>query len=315
MSAAMSPSLTRSERIKQQTRRLVEYSLRAVPWTVAHAARDRALLLSIFRYKSIEGRGSFTVAGPRPISLVATDSSITRLLYWYGADGYEQNEVFWWRRLCERSASVLEIGANIGYYTIQGALAAPDIPYTSVEAHPVSVELLRRNLALNSVSSVSVVAAAVVGTATQDFVELALPDLEKMTAPTGAFLSVGTEGVGRAARPELDPVPAIAASELVGDADLVKLDIEGSEYDVLSEISEVLIERRASVLIEVIRDTPRLRTLLLEFARQRYGFYLVSGTELEAVPSDVIESADLAAVYGSRDVAVIADERVASFRS
>lgn len=98
------------------------------------------------------------------------------MLYCYGQEGYEGHEVSWWRHFCRQSHGVLEIGANIGYYTVQGALAAPGIPYTTVVAHPESADVVRRNLELNAIHHVKVIQAAVVGTTDVTTVELALPD-------------------------------------------------------------------------------------------------------------------------------------------
>jgi FkbM family methyltransferase len=284
-----------------------------VPRTALEKARERQILVSVLRHSSIAALGSFTVPGSNPITLAAVDSRLTRMLYWYGADGYEQNEVFWWRRLCEQATGILEIGANIGYYTVHGALAAPNTPYLAVEAHPSTIAILRRNLALNSLDHVNTIHGAVVGTPVADHLDLALPDFEQYEAPTGAFLNSGTEGVGeRRAAHRTISVPALGASALVSGVDLIKLDIEGAEYDVLHALKDTILEGRVTVLVEVLRNTPRLRSLLLDLERQGYGFWLVSGTELRRVPGSAIESSDIYTTYGSRDVAVIPDERRAS---
>src|SRR3712207_7346831 len=58
----------------------------------------------------------------------------------------------WWRKLCRASERVLELGANVGYFSVQGALAAPQARYTAVEPHPFSVDVCRdrKSTRLNS---------------------------------------------------------------------------------------------------------------------------------------------------------------------
>ena len=68
----------------------------------------------------------------------------------------------WWRLLCRRSAAVIELGSNIGYWAVQGAKAGPAARYVAVEPHPESARICRANLALNDVTSVDVVEAAAV---------------------------------------------------------------------------------------------------------------------------------------------------------
>lgn len=311
--APMPPKLTTGQRLRLRARQTLGVALKAVPLSAIEHARRRRILVPLLRHRSIAGLGSFTIPSTPPIKLVAVDSRLTRMLYWYGSEGYEDNEVFWWKKLCQEASGILEVGANIGYYTVQGALSAPETPYTAVEAHPATVEILKRNLALNDIAHVRVVQAAVVGRPESDHLELSLPDFEQYAAPTGAFLSSGTEGVAaRRAAGRSVSVPAVASASLIDGVDLVKLDIEGAEYEVLNGILTTLIERRALLLVEVLRDTPKLRSLLLELDRHAYGFWLVSGPTLRRVPAQAIESDNIAAVYGSRDLAVIPEERRAA---
>lgn len=89
----------------------------------------------------------------------------------------------------------------------------------------------------------------------------------------------------------------------------MKLDIEGSEYLVLEPIIESLGERRATILVEVLRDTPKLRALLGRLADCGYRYWLVSGPSLQEVSKDELMSVDLNAVYGCRDLAAVPIER------
>lgn len=299
------------QRARVAARVAAGHGLRAVPLTVIEAARRRHLLAGVLRHRSIADLGEFTVSGRFPVRLAAVDSRLARMLYWYGEHGYEANEVLWWRHLCAGAQGILEIGANIGYYTVQGALAAPDVPYMSVEAHPESVAIVRRNLSLNSIDHVRVVHGAVVGETTGDeLVELALPELEHYVAPTGAFVASGTEGVGtRRPSDRSISVPAIATASLIDGVDLVKLDIEGFEHTVLAPILQPLVERRATILVEVLRDTPMLRSQLSGLATKGYRFWLVSGPELRKVPVGALKHVDFFAEYGCRDLAAIPRER------
>ena len=71
------------------------------------------------------------------VALVRADSFVTERQYWFGEKfGYEPGGIYWWRNFCSKSERILELGANIGYYTVQGARCAADAHYTAVEPHP-----------------------------------------------------------------------------------------------------------------------------------------------------------------------------------
>ncbi len=285
-------------------------TLGLVPLAAVRAAQRRGVLRPVLRHRDLSGLDTVTVPGPNGIRLAAVDSRLVRLLYWYGEEAVEGHEVHWWRHFCRRSTSILEIGANIGYYTVQGALAAPDVPYRAVEAHPTSAATVRRNLELNHITNVDLVEAAAVGSPDITSVELALPELERYATPTGAFVRDATEGV-EARRPATASitVPAVPASTLAEGVDLVKLDIEGSEHLVLEPILDQLVERRATILIEVLRETPKLRSLLAGLAGSDYRFWVVADVELREIGTESLLRDDLLAVHGSRDIAVVPRER------
>lgn len=277
--------------------------------------RVLATALGILRHRPLSPLSEFTLpAGPAteqsPVRLAAVESRLVRLLYWYGPAGYERDETAWWGRFCSHSRHVLELGANIGYYTVLGALAAPRTRYVAVEAHPDSVAVLRRNTELNALENVEVVHAAVLGDAATATAELALPDQERYRAPTGAFLRTGTEGVGtRRPAGTTITVPTVAVSDLITGVDLVKLDIEGLEHEVLAAAFDTVVANRVTVLVEVLRDTPRLRELLGELRNANYLLLAVGARALSVLPASELATVDLTARYGGRDVIVLPGEK------
>ncbi|MCW2536833.1 MAG: Methyltransferase, FkbM family, partial [Modestobacter sp.] len=97
-----------------------------------------------------------------------------------------------WRSFCRSAQSVLELGANVGYFTVQAAKAAPGVRHVAVEPHPFSLQICRANLALNHVSSVELVGAAAVSDPTVSSVRLLVP-ADQLATPTVAFLPSDSE--------------------------------------------------------------------------------------------------------------------------
>jgi FkbM family methyltransferase len=308
-------------RVRMRASIALSTALRGVPagavgrfrdsYAAAGTVRRRLLhpVAMVLRHRPLAPLADFVLAGDPPVRLAAVESRLARLLYWYGERGYEGCETLWWRRLCAQASSIVELGANIGYYTVQGATAAPTARYVTVEANPSSAEIVRRNVELNGLSQVEVVAAAAVGDGDAARVELALPDRESYTVPTGAYLSAGAEGIANRPAANSVTVPGIAATELLADADLIKLDIEGYEARVLESARAHLAANRPTIVVEVLRDVPRLRRLIRELHADGYLAFAIGTDSLHLLTVDELASQDPLPRYGSRDVILVPAER------
>ncbi|MDH3600410.1 MAG: FkbM family methyltransferase, partial [Candidatus Tectomicrobia bacterium] len=179
---------------------------------------------------------------------------------------------------------------------------AGSTPYTAVEPHPVSLAVLRENIALNGLDSVRVLAAAVVGRNSADTMTLLVPELDPDQAPAGAYLGDGAEGADRTSRAS-HIVDVVAASTLVGDADLIKLDVEGYEYEILSSITAYVEANRPTIFVEVLNHTPNLRALLRSWCeRLDYIAYVPKANSLDSIPSQDLIATDLERIHGTRDL-------------
>jgi FkbM family methyltransferase len=322
-------ALSAPTRTRLKARIALSRALTAVPPDAVRGVRDafvsasgmrrRALALpaAVLRHRPLAPLEHFAIPGSAELRLCAVESRLTRLLYWYGDDGYERGETACWRRLCAAADSIVEIGANIGYYAVQGAHAAPAARYVAVEANPESAAVLRRNLMLNGLRQVEVIVAAVVGEVDPPAegepasVRLALPDLERYPAPTGAYLSTGTEGITNRPASRTIGVRAIPAGDVLATADLVKLDIEGAEAQVLDAVRPLLAANRPTIVVEVLKNVPRLRRIIADLHAEGYLVLAIGATCLHLVPTEHIRAPGPLPRYGSRDVVLVPVERAA----
>ncbi len=280
----------------------------------AHAAgaersgpRRRAVdaAVRVARYRSLPVE-DFALTDYPDVRFHAADSLITRLLYWYGGDGYEGAETLWWRRACASASHVLELGANVGYYTVQGAVANPTCRYVAVEPHPDSAAIVRRNLELNGIENVELVEAAAVGDAAVDRVELAIPDQDLYTTPAGAFIRSDGEGVGHISAERTVTVKTVAIADLIRGVDLLKLDIEGHEAEVLEPIFDVLCDTKPTIFLEVrLAEVPRLRALITRLAANGYVIFAIGERSLHLLTREELEDAGRLPRYGSRDLVLV----------
>jgi FkbM family methyltransferase len=272
------------------------------------SARRRAhhLLLEALRRGGIPaGVTTFNLPDHPGLRFVSHDSLVLDQLYWFGERGWEPELLPWWRRCCARASAILELGANVGYFTVQGARANPRASYLAVEPHPASAAVCRANLALNGIGSVELVEAAAVPEPGPPTVELRVP-ADQLATPTVAFLGAGTELPGPMRRHVATTlaVPAVDVRSLLAGVDLVKLDVEGQEHALLAAARDHLRTRRPTVFVEVLPGTARLRRLLVELCRDdgyRCHVPVADGGLVRLREADLL-GARLLDRYGGQDV-------------
>jgi FkbM family methyltransferase len=147
----------------------------------------------------------------------------------------------------------LDIGANVGFFTILGArLVGESGSVVAFEPEPRNVAALRDNVALNSFANVTVVAAAVsnsTGTAALDVPHRATARLLPGDYGDPNELQVATTSIdGYLSRhPGLVP-------------DVIKLDVEGHEHAVIDGMRETLARFRPTVVCELHRTNVQVES-------------------------------------------------------
>jgi FkbM family methyltransferase len=150
-----------------------------------------------------------------------------------------------------RGWTVVDLGANMGFFTCQAAAAAPDVRVVSVEPLPPYAKVLKKNIADNQFSRVTIVEGAICGE----------PD---QTIPlTVWYNSAGELKTGlvpnNAAKVETINAKGYTLAQVfelgkVERCDLLKVDIEGAEYELFEKITSDLWSKISRVVMEVHKD-------------------------------------------------------------
>ncbi len=154
------------------------------------------------------------------------DDLLLREYEWMGAD------------VASARGVVVDAGAHVGTFAATAAAHAAQV--VAVEPNPANLELLRANLDRNGIDNVEVVEGALWPGGGE--VELA------MAGPTSAGSVVG-EGGGTTVK-----VPTVDLDGLVerlGPIDLLKLDIEGAEFEVLRAASPATLAQIDTIVGEL----------------------------------------------------------------
>lgn len=172
----------------------------------------------------------------------------------------------------ESAETVIDIGANEGFFALKCRSLNPGCRLVCVEPSPYAFELLARNVESNGLENIELINAAA-GIAEG---EIDMPCLKQVTAISGA-------GLEMVDRPWLDGgyVEKVRVRQVRGDwlidkygiekADMLKIDVEGMEAEVIKGSPE-LLARAGRVVVE--RHSRELRFEVLGLMEER-GFELV----------------------------------------
>jgi len=140
-------------------------------------------------------------------------------------------------------ATIVDVGANTGYNTVYAArLVGPWGRVIAIEPAADNVRVLRHNVSANCLTNVIV--HAVAAGRIHEVRDLFL------RGDVSAVNSLFAESV-YASVTDVDRVPVAPLDALVnGDADLVKIDVEGAELDVLAGMTRLLASAPIQLTVE-----------------------------------------------------------------
>ncbi|MEX2007599.1 MAG: FkbM family methyltransferase [Candidatus Levyibacteriota bacterium] len=137
-----------------------------------------------------------------------------------------------------KSPRIIDLGGDPGIFSVLfWKSKAPDAQITVVEANPATTSVMRENLDRRRIKNVQIINAAVAGDANES------ATLHLHTPRSGWHTQDYVDSTGTRVFPNeyTVSVPKIRLSDLIGEGeevDLLKIDIEGSEGDVIRELAD-----------------------------------------------------------------------------
>lgn len=148
---------------------------------------------------------------------------------------FEPNELKLVARLLQPGMSVIDVGANIGLYSILAAIrTGPNGRVWAFEPSSESSNRLERNLRLNHCNTVEVVRLAL-----SDTISTASLISDQGFGDAYRYVRAGTS-VSNGEVVEVTTLDAWATANAIGPIDFLKVDIEGGEYNMFLGAKEFL---------------------------------------------------------------------------
>jgi FkbM family methyltransferase len=177
-------------------------------------------------------------------------------------------------------AVVVDAGANIGYNTVYAAQrVGPRGRVIAVEPASDNLAVLRRNVSDNALTNVTVAAVAA-GRARETRAFYLRGDISAVNSFFEDSVYANVTGVVK--------VPVERLDDLVeGEADLVKIDVEGAELDVLGGMTRLLESPRVHLVVEwhpLLQEKAGYAAEALPRLLLEEGFTLVGAAHTGTVP-------------------------------
>ena len=162
---------------------------------------------------------------------------------------YVEPEMAMLNSLVHAGQFVLDIGANVGYYTIRlSELVGPSGHVHSFEPITENFRILERAVKGKRLENVTTILAAV-GRAPGEW-DMVIPDKSDFTGFYQARLA-SEEDPGRKQRVKVLSLDQLRANGILSAVDFIKCDAEGSELDILKGGIQLLTKDLPLLLIEV----------------------------------------------------------------
>jgi FkbM family methyltransferase len=181
---------------------------------------------------------------------------IGRSIYYFGI--WEPNLTFWIAHSLSPGDTFVDVGANIGYFSLLAAgIVGERGSVVSIEAMPRTCEVLAENFRLNGIGN-----GRVVGMAVWDGpgnIEIFGPS-EGISGTASALKSRAETWNHRSqVMVPCATLSSILSGEEIRDARIVKIDVEGAEWHVVSGMTELMKRGREDLEIVVELDPQSLR--------------------------------------------------------
>jgi len=223
-----------------------------------------------------------------PPFVMFANNDVPVLEYIISNGTFEPRSLSVWCRLAKTATGFLDIGANVGIYSLAAAKLRPEIAVHAYEPNPYAYARLRMHKFINDVPNLIEHASAV-------HPKMGVSMFTWLVKPFGNISSgghleeVNPEGVERLPV-NIAPIDGSGVPASLGKYPLVKIDVEGAELLVFEAMKEVL-ELKPDIILETFRHAScdSINAQLLPRGYSVYGIHEKTG---QVTPKSALSPCD-----------------------
>ena len=214
-------------------------------------------------------------------------SYLTQLLFWNGYKNFEYSDIF--EELSKQLNCFLDIGSNIGYYSILARKSNPGIKVYAFEPATGPLYYLKRNIEENQFNNgISVFDFALSDKIGEiEFYEVANDKYDYLKYNLAGEGNTGTKTTSRNFIKNTVKTTTLSQfinSEKLLKIDLIKIDTEGTEIDILNSGKQIIRSFEPIIICETLFNT--IENELDDFFKElNFEFYNHTPKGLKKVPT------------------------------
>lgn len=216
---------------------------------------------SIFKHLSFKGAFRVLMNNDVSVMLMNNYSSMENELFWLGFGGlHERISMEYWLKLAKYSNTILDIGAYHGIYALAAKSANKNAAVYAFEPVPQNFNIMKQNIEFNNFDIYS----NQCGISDHDGTAVFCGD-NFTSATTGSLnKSNFVDKPHQEIRVQIRSIASFIKEHRIKKIDLIKIDVEGHEYEVILGMKEYLKTMRPQLLIEITssESAEKLKPLL-----------------------------------------------------
>lgn len=184
-------------------------------------------------------------------------SFLTRELFWKGPKSFEFTSIF--IELIKKMDVFLDVGTNIGYYSILGGKFNPDLKVIAFEPSEGAMIYACENVRINKLESIIKVEPLALSNKTErlDFYNVTNPKFPTIHNLSGEHNLTASKDKIKYVKTKADGImlDQYFDENKLKRVDLIKIDTEGSEYLILKGAEDVIKKHRPIIICETLFNT------------------------------------------------------------
>jgi FkbM family methyltransferase len=208
---------------------------------------------------------------------------VQKNIFLYGY--YEKKETFFWNHITKNKVVVFDVGANVGYFSLMAAKQIADQGRV-YGFEPVSFVYQRAkyNCDLNNFKNITISNIAISDKAGE------------ITINVGNDENLGMSGInhhnylsGKSEKVKTNTIDNFIADNKISQLDVIKIDVEGSEFFVLKGMNDALEKYKPTILIEILdallekSGSSKEEIYNFLWSRNFEAYKIISGEKIEPI--------------------------------